>query len=164
MVVISHDRKFLDQICTQIVSTERGVSRNYIGNYSAHLEQKSLEQEATKAAFVRQQKELSNQQAYIDRFRASATRSTQAKSREKLLEKVERIEAPLENLGGPIFSFPNAPRCRKQVALIDLAESDSGRVYWVKNTKIIKIIKDAGYEVTSIKRLWNKKPNRYNQP
>mgnify|MGYP001159603201 FL=1 len=53
---------------------------------------------------------------------------------------------------------------KKQIALIDLAESDSGRVYWIKNTKIIKIIKDAGYEVTSIKRLWNKKPNRYNQP
>jgi hypothetical protein len=53
---------------------------------------------------------------------------------------------------------------KKQIALIDLAESDSGRVYWIKNAKIIKIIKDAGYEVTSIKRLWNKKPNRYNQP
>ena len=53
---------------------------------------------------------------------------------------------------------------KKQIALIDLAESDSGRVYWIKNTKIIKIIKDAGYEVTSIKRLWSKKPNRHNQP
>jgi len=53
---------------------------------------------------------------------------------------------------------------RKQVALIDLKESDAGRVYWIKNDKIIKIVKDAGYEVTSIKRLWNKKPNRYNKP
>jgi len=53
---------------------------------------------------------------------------------------------------------------KKQVALIDLTESDSGRVYWIKNNKIIQIIKDAGYEVTSIKRFWNKKPNRYNQP
>lgn len=53
---------------------------------------------------------------------------------------------------------------KKQVALIDLTESDSGRVYWIKNNKIIQVIKDAGYEVTSIKRFWNKKPNRYNQP
>ncbi|HGY5537583.1 MAG TPA: ATP-binding cassette domain-containing protein, partial [Prochlorococcus sp.] len=62
MVVISHDRTFLDRICTQIVSTERGLSRTYIGNYSAHLEQKALEQEATQAAYERQQKDLATQQ------------------------------------------------------------------------------------------------------
>lgn len=118
LVVISHDRTFLDRVCNQIVETERGVSRTYLGNYSQHLEQKALEREATQAAFERQQKELSAQQAYIDRFRASATRSTQAKSREKLLEKVERVEAPIENVGGPRFRFPEAPRSGRLVAEI----------------------------------------------
>jgi ATP-binding cassette subfamily F protein 3 len=116
IVVISHDRTFLDRVCTQIVETERGVSRTYLGNYSQHLEQKTLEREASQAAFERQQKELSAQQAYIDRFRASATRSTQAKSREKLLEKVERIEAPVETVGGPRFRFPEPPRSGRVVA------------------------------------------------
>jgi ATP-binding cassette subfamily F protein 3 len=116
IVVISHDRTFLDRVCTQIVETERGVSRTYLGNYSQHLEQKALEREASQAAFERQQKELSAQQAYIDRFRASATRSTQAKSREKLLEKVERIEAPVETVGGPRFRFPEPPRSGRLVA------------------------------------------------
>ncbi|WP_255147163.1 ABC-F family ATP-binding cassette domain-containing protein [Synechococcus sp. ATX 2A4] len=119
IVVVSHDRTFLDRICNQIVETERGISRTYLGNYSQHLEQKLLEREATQAAFERQQKELAGQQAYIDRFRASATRSTQAKSREKLLEKVERIEAPLEGVSGPSFQFPPAPRSGRQVALIE---------------------------------------------
>ena len=119
LVVISHDRAFLDRVCNQIVSTERGISRSYLGNYTAHLEQKALEQEATQAAFDRQQKEIATQQAYIDRFRASATRSTQAKSREKLLEKVERIDAPIETVAGPSFRFPDAPRSGAQVALID---------------------------------------------
>ncbi len=124
MVVISHDRTFLDRICTQIVSTERGIARTYLGNYTAHLEQKSIEQEATQAAFDRQQKELTSQQAYIDRFRASATRSTQAKSREKMLDKVTRIEAPIETVGGPKFRFPDAPRSGRQVVLIeDLSHS-----------------------------------------
>jgi ATP-binding cassette subfamily F protein 3 len=118
LVVISHDRTFLDRVCNQIVETERGVSRTYLGNYSQHLEQKALEREATQAAFERQQKELSAQQAYIDRFRASATRSTQAKSREKLLEKVERVEAPIESVGGPRFRFPEAPRSGRLVAEI----------------------------------------------
>ncbi|MBM5825376.1 MAG: ABC-F family ATP-binding cassette domain-containing protein [Cyanobacteria bacterium M_surface_10_m2_119] len=116
IVVISHDRTFLDRVCTQIVETERGISRTYLGNYSQHLEQKALEREASQAAFERQQKELSAQQAYIDRFRASATRSTQAKSREKLLEKVERIEAPVETVGGPRFRFPEPPRSGRVVA------------------------------------------------
>jgi len=53
---------------------------------------------------------------------------------------------------------------KKQIALIDLAESDSGKVYWLRDSEVIKIVKNAGYEVTSIKRFWNKKPNRYNQP
>jgi ATP-binding cassette, subfamily F, member 3 len=110
LVVISHDRAFLDRVCTQIVATERGISRCYLGNYSQHLEQKALDREASQAAFERQQKELATQQAYIDRFRASATRSSQAKSREKLLDKVERIDAPTDNIGGPRFRFPDAPR------------------------------------------------------
>ena len=119
LVVISHDRTFLDRVCNQIVSTERGISRSYLGNYTAHLEQKQLEQEATQAAFDRQQKEIATQQAYIDRFRASATRSTQAKSREKLLEKVEMVDAPIETVAGPSFRFPDAPRSGAQVAVIE---------------------------------------------
>jgi ATP-binding cassette subfamily F protein 3 len=132
LVVISHDRAFLDRVCNQIVETERGISRSYLGNYSQHLEQKAFERESSQAAFERQQKELSAQQAYIDRFRASATRSTQAKSREKLLDKVERIEAPLEGLGGPRFEFPPAPRCGRQVAVLeDLSHSYGERILFL---------------------------------
>jgi ATP-binding cassette subfamily F protein 3 len=132
LVVISHDRAFLDRVCNQIVETERGVSRSYLGNYSQHLEQKALEREASQAAFDRQQKELSAQQAYIDRFRASATRSTQAKSREKLLDKVERIEAPVESLSGPRFQFPPAPRSGRLIAGIqDLSHSYGDQILFL---------------------------------
>ena len=132
LVVISHDRTFLDRICNQIVETERGISRSYLGNYSQHLEQKVLEREATQAAFDRQQKELSAQQAYIDRFRASATRSTQAKSREKLLDKVDRLEAPMETVGGPRFRFPDAPRSGRLVAEInDLSHSYGDQILFL---------------------------------
>lgn len=83
MVIVSHDREFLDRLCTQIVETERGVSAHYLGNYSAYLEQKAETQLAQLSAYERQQKEIEKQQAFVERFRASATRSTQAKSREK---------------------------------------------------------------------------------
>jgi len=115
LVVVSHDRTFLDRVCNQIVATERGIARTYLGNYSQHLEQKQLEREASQSAFDRQQKELASQQAYIDRFRASATRSTQAKSREKLAGE----SGPDRGPGGeplrpqvPLSRCPPAPGAR----------------------------------------------------
>ncbi|MFB2838398.1 ABC-F family ATP-binding cassette domain-containing protein [Floridanema evergladense] len=118
MVIVSHDREFLDRLCTQIVETERGVSTTYLGNYSNYLLQKAENQEAQLSAYERQQKELEKQQAFVDRFRASATRSTQAKSREKQLEKVERIEAPTASLRTLHFRFPPAPRSGREVVII----------------------------------------------
>ena len=118
MVIVSHDREFLDRLCTQIVETERGVSNTYLGNYSAYLDQKEEAQMAQLSAFERQQKELEKQQTFVDRFRASATRSTQAKSREKQLEKVERIEAPIANVKTLRFRFPAAPRSGREVVII----------------------------------------------
>lgn len=119
MVIVAHDREFLDRLCTQIVETERGVSSTYLGNYTAYLQQKAEQKEAQLSAFERQQKELEKQQVFIDRFRASATRSTQAKSREKQLDKVERIEAPISDLKTLHFRFPPAPRSGRVVVKID---------------------------------------------
>ncbi|MEC4817178.1 MAG: ABC-F family ATP-binding cassette domain-containing protein [Scytonema sp. PMC 1069.18] len=118
MVIVSHDREFLDRLCTQIVETERGVSTTYLGNYSAYLVVKAENQSAQLSAYERQQKELDKQQAFVDRFRASATRSTQAKSREKQLEKVERIEAPTASVRTLHFRFPPAPRSGREVVKI----------------------------------------------
>ncbi|MEH2080689.1 MAG: ABC-F family ATP-binding cassette domain-containing protein [Nostoc sp.] len=118
MVIVSHDREFLDRLCTQIVETERGVSSNYLGNYSAYLSQKAENQSAQLSAYERQQKELEKQQTFVDRFRASATRSTQAKSREKQLEKIERIEAPIAGVRTLHFRFPPAPRSGREVVEI----------------------------------------------
>lgn len=118
MVIVSHDREFLDRLCTQIVETERGISTTYIGNYSAYLQQKFANQAAQLSAYERQQKELEKQQAFIDRFRASANRSTQAKSREKQLEKIERLQAPPSQLKTLQFRFPPAPKSGREVVKI----------------------------------------------
>ncbi|NCR41019.1 MAG: ATP-binding cassette domain-containing protein [Microcystis aeruginosa W13-11] len=118
MVIVSHDREFLDRLCTKIVETERGVSTTYLGNYSAYLQQKYEQQSAQLSTYERQQKELEKQQAFVDRFRASATRSTQAKSREKQLEKVEKIEAPIADMRTLKFQFPPAVRSGREVVTI----------------------------------------------
>jgi ATP-binding cassette, subfamily F, member 3 len=132
MVIISHDREFLDRLCTQIVETERGISTTYLGNYSSYLEQKALNREAQLSAYERQQKELEKQQVFVDRFRASATRSTQAKSREKQLEKIERIEAPISDVRTLRFQFPPAPRSGREVAMVeDLTHFYSDRILFL---------------------------------
>ena len=119
IVVVSHDRQFLDRLCNRIVEIERGVARTYLGNYSDFVTQKQLERQAQQAAFERQQKELAVQQTFVERFRASATRSSQAKSRERAMAKVERLEAADSQLDGPQFCFPPAPRSGQQVARIE---------------------------------------------
>ena len=132
MVIVSHDREFLDRLCTQIVETERGVSTTYLGNYSAYLQQKAEMQEAQMSAYERQQKELEKQQTFVDRFRASATRSTQAKSREKQLEKIERIEAPTGGLRTLHFRFPPAPRSGREVVKIkDLVHAYDNKILFL---------------------------------
>lgn len=119
MVIVSHDREFLDRLCTKIVETERGVATTYLGNYTAYLQQKEEAKVAQQSTYERQQKEIERQQAFVERFRASATRSTQAKSREKQLDKIERIEAPTANLRTLLFQFPPAPRSGREVVAID---------------------------------------------
>jgi ATP-binding cassette, subfamily F, member 3 len=119
MVIISHDREFLDRLCTKIVETERGISTTYLGNYSSYLQQKEENKLAQLSTFERQQKEIDKQQQFIDRFRASATRSTQAKSREKLLEKMDKVDAPISDVRTLKFHFPPAPRSGQQVAIIE---------------------------------------------
>ncbi|MGJ3254205.1 MAG: ABC-F family ATP-binding cassette domain-containing protein [Elainellaceae cyanobacterium] len=139
MVIVSHDREFLDRLCTQIVETERGVSTTYLGNYTAYLEQKEENQLAQMSAYERQQKELEKQQAFVDRFRASATRSTQAKSREKQLEKVERIDAPTAGLKTLRFRFPTVPRSGREVVHIqDLVHTYGDQVLFLGANLLIE--------------------------
>ncbi|MEA5579721.1 ABC-F family ATP-binding cassette domain-containing protein [Nodularia harveyana UHCC-0300] len=139
MVIVSHDREFLDRLCTHIVETERGVSTTYLGNYSAYLEQKAENQLAQLSAYERQQKELEKQQTFVDRFRASATRSTQAKSREKQLEKVERIDAPIAGVKTLHFRFPPAPRSGREVVEIkDLTHVYDDKILFLASNLLIE--------------------------
>ncbi|MBF2083446.1 ABC-F family ATP-binding cassette domain-containing protein [Thermoleptolyngbya sp. C42_A2020_037] len=139
MVIVSHDREFLDRLCTQIVETERGVSTTYLGNYTAYLQQKEEAQLAQLSAYERQQKELEKQQAFVDRFRASATRSTQAKSREKQLEKIERIEAPTGSVRTLQFRFPDAPRSGREVVTIqDLTHTYEDKILFLGANLLIE--------------------------
>ena len=139
MVIVSHDREFLDRLCTHIVETERGISSTYLGNYSSYLEQKEFNRQAQMSAYERQQKEIAKQEAFVERFRASATRSTQAKSREKQLEKVEQIDAPETGVRTLRFRFPTAPRSGKEVVKIeDLTHSFDDKILFLGASLLVE--------------------------
>jgi len=138
VIIISHDRYFLDKLCKKIIFVDRGTCETYNGNYSFFVEQKSLNEESQNKAYQLQQKEIELQKRYIDRFRASATRSSQAKSREKQLKKISKIEAPMAKSKSPVFNFPECPRSGKLVLNIkNLSHSFEDKILFLDiNLKI----------------------------
>jgi ATP-binding cassette subfamily F protein 3 len=127
LVLISHDRHFLDAVVDHIAELEGGKLENYTGNYSSYREQRKARREIQQNAYDRQQKELARQQAFIERFRASATKSTQAKSREKLLEKLERVEAVADEAASIRFRFAKAPPTGRIVMTLTDLYKDYGK-------------------------------------
>jgi ATP-binding cassette subfamily F protein 3 len=124
ILVVSHDRRFLDQVVTEIAELERGELTLYAGNYTKYKIQKEANREIKAAAAARQEKLLAEQRAFVDRFRASATKSTQAKSREKQLDKIEIIEAPKSDLKKLFFKFPPiTPSYREVLKIENLSKS-----------------------------------------
>jgi len=138
IIIISHDRYFLDKLCKKIIFIDRGISEIYNGNYSFFVDQKTLNEESQNKAYQLQKKEIEIQKKYIERFRASATRSSQAKSREKQLKKISKIEAPIAKSKSPVFNFPECPRSGKLVLNIkNLSHSFEDKILFLDiNLKI----------------------------
>ncbi|MEZ5477244.1 MAG: ATP-binding cassette domain-containing protein [Thiolinea sp.] len=91
LLLISHDREFLDAICSQIAHIEQGRLTLYTGNYSTFEVTRAERLAQQQSAYVKQQAEIAHIQKYVDRFRAQATKARQAQSRIKALERMEKI-------------------------------------------------------------------------
>ena len=138
IILISHDRYFLDKLCNKVVFIEDGISHTFNGNYSFFLKQKSINDEIQIKKYEIQQKELKSQKEFIEKFRASATRSSQAKSREKQLHKIEKLASPEKMKKSPSFVFSECPRSSQSVLEIsDLSHSyDDKIIFFEANLKI----------------------------
>lgn len=93
-LLVSHEKYFLDMLCTEILELELGKATFYSGNYSKYVVQKQHNLDLLLAAQVQQQKEIKQKKATIDRFRASASKARQAQSMIKAIEKIELITLP----------------------------------------------------------------------
>ncbi|HJY81467.1 MAG TPA: ABC-F family ATP-binding cassette domain-containing protein [Candidatus Binatia bacterium] len=115
IVIISHDREFLDRMVLRIAALHRGTLSEYVGNYSAFERQFEREVEAYHKAYEEQQAEIERIKKFIDTFRYNARKASQVQSRVKQLEKMERLEAPQGAPKGVRFHFPSAPRSGRVV-------------------------------------------------
>jgi ATP-binding cassette subfamily F protein 3 len=93
-MLVCHERYFMDELCTHILSLERGKGHMYTGNYSKFVAQKKHDDELLRAAYVNQQKDIKQRKETIERFRAKASKAKMAQSMIKALEKIEIIELP----------------------------------------------------------------------
>ncbi|MBM3270166.1 MAG: ABC-F family ATP-binding cassette domain-containing protein [Candidatus Sericytochromatia bacterium] len=127
VVVVSHDRRFLDRVCNRIAELDRGILTEWAGNYTAYLAARTARDAALESAAALQERELAKARAFIERFRASATKSTAAKSREKQVAKIERIVAPTR-APEVRFKFAAGPAsARLVVRLTALSKAYGGR-------------------------------------
>lgn len=97
VVLVSHDRTFIDNVAEVIYEIEFGVMRRYVGNYSQYLVTKETDLERQKSAYARQQKEIERLEGLIEKFRYKKNKAAFAQSKIKYLERMERIEDPKEN-------------------------------------------------------------------
>ncbi len=91
LLMIAHDREFLDRTVDRIVHIEQGSARIYTGNYSKFEDQRAEQLAQQQAMYERQQREIGHMMSFVERFRAQATKARQAQSRIKALERMQRI-------------------------------------------------------------------------
>ncbi len=120
LVVISHDRAFLNALCTGMLELRSGSLNYYHGNYDNYLTEKEARKAQQAAAFKTQQREIAHLQVFVDRFGAKASMASRAKSKEKQIERLKEaaVEEPTEELRKMNFKFPQPPRSGLKV--IDL--------------------------------------------
>ena len=128
LVIISHDRAFLNALCTGMLELRGGTLNRYHGNYDDYLVEREARHEQQLALFKNQQREIAHQQRFVDRFGAKASMATRAKSKEKHIErlKAEAVESPEEDLKRINFRFPQPARSGLKVIELKHVEQAYG--------------------------------------
>lgn len=117
IVLVSHDRYFLNEIVSRIFDISGGSLVAYEGNYEVYAEKKRADRDARVAQYKKQQKEIEKQEEIIRRFKGRGTEklAKRAASREKMLQRMERVKAPVENYGKIKIHFKEAFKSGKDV-------------------------------------------------
>jgi len=128
VLLISHDREFMDEIVERIYEISERKLIGYTGNYSAYLEQREANYENQAAAYKNQQKEIAGLREFYDRFRQVASKASQAMSKLKQIERMELIEKPVPPRKPFRFQIPQPPRSGQRVIALEGVHMAYGEV------------------------------------
>ena len=135
LLLISHDRDFLDSITDHIIHIEQQKAEIYTGNYSAFEKMRAQKLAQQQSAFVKQQREIEHIQSFITRFKAQATKARQAQSRVKALERMELISQA--HVDSPFnFSFPKLDKIPNSLIKIEQADIGYGDKVIIKQASL----------------------------
>ena len=164
VLLVSHDRYFLDKIVTKVIDLERGKARMYLGNYTAYVEKKKMIREAERKAYENQQAEIKHQEAVIEKLKQFNREKSikRAESREKLLSKVERLEQP-ENLQNEmrLLFMPREASGNDVLIAKDLGKSFDGKrlfshgTFSIQRGEHVAVIGDNGTGKTTLLKILN---------
>jgi ATP-binding cassette subfamily F protein 3 len=148
LIIISHDRDFLDGVVNVIVHIEDCKLKRYAGNYSAFERQRAAQIALSQAAYEKQSRQRAHLQSFIDRFKAKATKARQAQSRMKMLAKMEEM-APLR--AAAEFSFEFREPLSAPNPLLVMEEADAG--YRLEDGSEKKIVKRVNFALQNGQRI-----------
>ena len=121
IVLVSHDRDFINEVANRVVELHDGRATEYVGDYADFVEQRAERMAQLEAAAKNQQRKIAHTQAFIDRFRYKATKARQVQSRVKALERLDRVATPSARAKSVKFRFPDPPRSgRTVITLTDI--------------------------------------------
>jgi ATP-binding cassette subfamily F protein 3 len=126
IILVTHDRTFLQRNAKRIVEVAHGRLNHYAGSYDYYLEEKALRSEIQQAAYENQQKFIEDKQQLINRFRAKASKAAMAQSWIKALERLDRVEAPESDDATASFAFLPAPKSGADVLTVSHARKAFG--------------------------------------
>lgn len=115
ILMISHDREFLNALCDSVLEIAHSKITRYTGNYDDYLREKAARMEQLQGAYENQQRELAKMQAWVDKFKAKANFASRAQDKAKMIDRIEKIDAPMADAKTVKFRFPQPPRSGQRV-------------------------------------------------
>jgi len=137
VLLISHDRVFMDEIIEQVYEIDEQKLVSYKGNYSSYLKERDERYEQRMQAFRNSNKERERIQEFIDKFRSVASKASQVQSRVKQLEKMPRVEKPRKPRKLFAFHFPQPPRSTQRVISLENVDKSFGDKVIYKNLDVM---------------------------
>jgi ATP-binding cassette subfamily F protein 3 len=136
VIIVSHDRTFLDNVVTKTVDVTQQQLIAYEGNYSFYLQEKELRQEIQQNAFENQQQKIRQTERFIERFKAKATKSRQVQSRVKSLERMDMIEEVVDDTAAVNFRFKFNQQPGRYIITLNHVSKAYGKLEILKDTSI----------------------------